>query len=55
MALEVRMERQQNVLSYVINNENETTQLFYALLAYKPVREVIVKLWVCAILDERGS
>ena len=38
------MEEQTNILSHVITNENATTQLLYALCAYRPFREVLVRL-----------
>jgi len=34
-----------NILSFVIKNENTTTDMLYALLAYKPIRQAIVSLF----------
>lgn len=36
------MDRQNNILSYLIKNENDTTELLYALLIYKPFRESLL-------------
>ena len=33
-----------NILSHVIKNENDTTALLYALCAYRPFRDVLVRL-----------
>ncbi len=39
------MEKDTNVLSHIVRNENDTTRLLYALLKYKPVRDVLMKLF----------
>ena len=39
------MDNKFNVLSYLIGNENDTTEMFYALLVYKPFREIVIKLF----------
>lgn len=36
-----------NILSSIIKTENSTTNLLHSLLAYKPFREVIVRLFTC--------
>ncbi|MDU9050135.1 MAG: hypothetical protein Q3M30_14910 [Candidatus Electrothrix sp. Rat3] len=39
------MGKQYNILSYLIDSENRTTEMLYALLAYKPFRELVVRLF----------
>lgn len=39
------MDKPVNILSHLVKNENDTTELFSALLAYKPFREVIIRLF----------
>ena len=34
-----------NILSFIIKNENATTDMLYALLAYRPIRQAIVSLF----------
>jgi hypothetical protein len=39
------MGKQCNILSYLIDSENSTTEMLYALLSYKPFREPVVRLF----------
>ena len=39
------MGKQYNILSYLIDSENRTTEMLYALLSYKPFREPVVRLF----------
>ena len=39
------MDKENSILSYLVKNENNVTELLYALLIYKPFREIVVRLF----------
>lgn len=39
----MKVKKRHNILSFLIKNENSTTEMFYALLSFKPFREVVIR------------